>query len=86
LSPGGIKHAAFRRIVVILGARALSRLPAAGGEQTAQEVAPDTLEYQTTQDGKRRTWRAKYRADGAGSYERVGDPKDITDEAKVKGQ
>jgi hypothetical protein len=51
---------------------------------TLREVAPNTLEYQTTKNGVRKTWRQTFRPDGSGSYERVGDPKDVTEEIKGK--
>jgi hypothetical protein len=55
-----------------------------------RDVGQDTIEYQTAKGGTRKTWRQKYRAAGTGSYERVGDPEDMTKakagDVKAKGK
>jgi hypothetical protein len=51
--------------------------------ESVRDVGQDTIEYQTVNSGTRKTWRQKYRAAGTGSYERVGDPEDITAKAKT---
>jgi hypothetical protein len=51
--------------------------------ESVREAGPETIEYQTVKNGTRKTWRQKYRAAGAGNYERVGDPEDITAKPKT---
>ncbi len=50
---------------------------------SVHDVGSDTIEYQTEKNGVRKTWRQQYRPSGAGDYQRVGDPEDITAKPKV---